>query len=91
MSRAWSSFSVFAVMSTTIRSVCDSTTSNAVITPPTLPMALARSPAALADGGASSRRVIEYPGPGTGMALTLSPVPAGPVESYLLISVTGCS
>jgi hypothetical protein len=46
-------------MSTTIRSECDSTTSNAVITPPTRPTEEARSPAALADGGASRRIVIE--------------------------------
>jgi hypothetical protein len=46
-------------MSTTTRSVCDSTTSNAVMTPPTRPTAEVRSPAALADGGASTRMVIE--------------------------------
>nr|BFF01420.1 hypothetical protein GCM10020241_30950 [Streptoalloteichus tenebrarius] len=37
-------------------------------TPPTRPTALASSPAALADGAASSRMVMEYPGPGTGIA-----------------------
>jgi hypothetical protein len=59
MSRTCSSEKVFAVMSTTIRSVCDSTTSNAVITAPARPTAAARSPAALADGGASTRTVME--------------------------------
>ncbi|WP_285749792.1 hypothetical protein [Lentzea sp. NBRC 105346] len=43
----------------TTLSACDSTTSNAVITPPARPTALVRSPAALADGGASRRTVIE--------------------------------
>ena len=57
-------------MSTTIESEWDSTTSNAVRTPPTRPTAVVRSPAAVDEAGASTRTVIEYPGPGTGMALT---------------------
>ena len=59
MSSTWSALATFAVMSTTIASECDSTTSNAVSTPPTRPTEVVRSPAALADGGASTRMVIE--------------------------------
>ena len=64
---AWSSLSAFRLMSTTIRSECDSTTSKAVITPPIRPTAVVRSPAAPDEGGASKRTVMEYPGPGTGI------------------------
>ena len=38
--------------------VCDSTTSNAVTTPPTCPIATVRSPAALAEAGTSTRAVM---------------------------------
>ena len=41
-----------------IDSARDSTTSNAVMTPPTRPTATARSPAAVALGGASTRAVM---------------------------------
>ena len=40
-------------------SAVDSTTSNPVMTPPARPTAVVRSPAAVADGGAAIRIVIE--------------------------------
>jgi hypothetical protein len=46
-------------MSTTIDAAVDSTTSNPVMTPPARPTAVVRSPAAVADGGAAIRMVIE--------------------------------
>src|SRR5690606_14088890 len=61
-----SSFSALQLMSTTSVAVWDSTTSNAVTTPPARPTAIVRSPAALAEAGTSTRAVIAYPGPGTG-------------------------
>ena len=48
-----------AEMSTTIDAAVDSTTSNPVMTPPARPTAVVRSPAAVADGGAAIRMVIE--------------------------------
>ncbi len=66
ISSACASFSALQLMSTTSVAVCDSTTSNAVTTPPTRPTAIVRSPAALAEAGTSTRAVMAYPGPGTG-------------------------
>ncbi len=68
ISRPWPSFRALQLMSTTSVAVCDSTTSNAVTTPPTCPIATVRSPAALAEAGTSTRAVMAYPGPGTGTA-----------------------
>src|SRR5699024_2475014 len=82
MSLVWVSYCMFACRSTTTPSEYDSTTSNAVSTPPTLPTALVSSPAALEEAGAATRIVIEYPGPGTGMMMS---------PPYSLISVSGCS
>jgi hypothetical protein len=62
---AWASDWALADRSTTINAAVDSTTSKAVMTPPARPTAMVRSPAAVADGGAATRMVIEYPGPGT--------------------------
>ena len=59
ISPACSSERALAEMSTTIDCARDSTTSNAVTTPPHVPTALTRSPAELAVAGASTRTVIE--------------------------------
>ena len=59
ISSAWDSLSALQLMSTTrISSWAASTTSNAVTTPPTRPMAIVRSPAALAEAGTSTRAVM---------------------------------
>ena len=58
ISSACRSDSALHEMSTMIESARDSTTSNAVMTPPTRPTATARSPAAVALGGASTRAVM---------------------------------
>ena len=58
-SSAWVCDWALAEMSTTIDAAVDSTTSKPVMTPPARPTAVVRSPAAVADGGAAIRMVIE--------------------------------
>ena len=58
IARAWPSPRALHVMSTTMVDARDSTTSKAVTTPPVRPTAAVRSPAALAEAGASTRAVM---------------------------------